>query len=174
MGLQFLKAKVMYLLSGRNMSYIINSLKKNGVKIGDDCNIYSDLITSESYLITIKNNVTISNDVQFITHDNSICKVIPEYTDVFGEIVIGNNCFIGARTIILPGVTLADNIIVGSGSVVTKSFHEEGVIVAGNPAKIIGNIKTYTTKINDYGLNVSGLTDLEKKSLLSKSKLVVK
>lgn len=82
---------------------IINHyFKKKGVKIGYNCRLYSDIVTSESYLITIGDNVTISNDVQLITHDNSVIKIIDNATDVFGEIVIGNNCFIGARSIILP------------------------------------------------------------------------
>lgn len=98
--------------------------KKKWTIVGDNCNIYSDLITGEPYLISIGNNVTISNNVQFITHDNSICKIIPDKSDVVGEIKIGNNCFIGARTVILPGVSVADNTIVGAGSVVTKSIIE--------------------------------------------------
>lgn len=49
---------------------------------------------------------------------------------------IGKNCFIGAKSIILPGVKIGDGSIVGSGSVVTKDV-PSGCIVAGNPAKII-------------------------------------
>lgn len=49
---------------------------------------------------------------------------------------IGKNCFIGGRSIILPGVTIGDSCLVGAGSVVTKSVPSH-CIVAGNPAKII-------------------------------------
>jgi acetyltransferase-like isoleucine patch superfamily enzyme len=49
---------------------------------------------------------------------------------------IGKNCFIGARSIILPGVEIGDECIVASGSVVTKSVPPR-CIVAGNPAQII-------------------------------------
>lgn len=55
------------------------------------------------------------------------------------DIIIGEGCWIGMNSIILPGVTLGEKIMVGAGSVVTKSFYEAGSIVAGNPAKIIGN-----------------------------------
>ena len=56
-----------------------------------------------------------------------------------GPIKIGKNCWIGANVVILPGVNIGDNVIVGAGSVVTKSF-DSGVIIAGNPAKIIRNV----------------------------------
>ncbi len=49
---------------------------------------------------------------------------------------IGKNCFIGGRSLILPGVTIGDGCIVGAGSVVTKSV-PPGTIVGGNPAKVI-------------------------------------
>lgn len=55
---------------------------------------------------------------------------------------IGKNCFIGARSIILPGIEIGDSCVVGSGSVVTKSI-PAGCAVAGNPAKILReNIET--------------------------------
>ncbi|MDI3468416.1 MAG: acetyltransferase protein [Pseudolabrys sp.] len=49
---------------------------------------------------------------------------------------IGERCFIGARSMILPGVTIGDECVVGSGSVVTKDVPPRSV-VAGNPATII-------------------------------------
>lgn len=49
---------------------------------------------------------------------------------------IGNNCFIGANSIILPGVVIGDCCIVGAGSVVTKNV-PENTIVVGNPAKVL-------------------------------------
>lgn len=51
-------------------------------------------------------------------------------------VTIGNDCWIGGNAVINPGVTLGDNVIVGSGAVVTKSF-PSNVVIAGNPAKII-------------------------------------
>lgn len=56
-------------------------------------------------------------------------------------IVIGNNVWLSANVIILPGVRIGNNCIVGAGSVVTKSFEEDNLIIAGNPAKIIGIVK---------------------------------
>lgn len=50
---------------------------------------------------------------------------------------IGKNCWIGANVVILPTVELGDNVIVGAGAIVTKSFTENNIVLAGNPAKII-------------------------------------
>jgi acetyltransferase-like isoleucine patch superfamily enzyme len=62
-----------------------------------------------------------------LTHD--YCR------SLYKETHIGKRCFIGARAIIMPGVTIGDQVIVGSGSVVTKDI-QSNCIVAGNPAKI--------------------------------------
>ncbi|HEY8931274.1 MAG TPA: DapH/DapD/GlmU-related protein [Mucilaginibacter sp.] len=53
-------------------------------------------------------------------------------------IIIGKKCWLGTNSVILPGVELGDNVIVGAGSVVTKSFGPN-VIIGGVPAKIIKN-----------------------------------
>lgn len=52
------------------------------------------------------------------------------------DTTIGENCFIGGRSLIMPGVTIGDHCIVGAGSVVTKSV-PSNTIVAGNPAKVV-------------------------------------
>ena len=155
-------------------SYMIKYLRDNGISVGEDCRIFSDITTSESYLISIGNKVTISNDVQFITHDASIQKAVYGVTDIFGRINIGNNCFIGAKSIIMYGVSLADDNIVAAGSVVTKSFTEKGKIIGGNPAKVIGDVSDFAEKYMDYAVNISGLTDSEKRSLIEKEVKLVR
>lgn len=50
---------------------------------------------------------------------------------------IGNNVDIGFGSIILGGIVIADNVVIGANSLVNKSFVEEGVVIAGCPAKII-------------------------------------
>ena len=52
------------------------------------------------------------------------------------DVNVGKNCFIGARSMLMPGVTLGDSTIVAAGSIVTKSF-DGHCIIAGNPAKVI-------------------------------------
>jgi acetyltransferase-like isoleucine patch superfamily enzyme len=58
------------------------------------------------------------------------------------DVYIGDYCFIGANSIVLPGIRIGNNVVIGAGSVVTKSV-PDCCIVAGNPAKIIKtNIRT--------------------------------
>lgn len=58
------------------------------------------------------------------------------------DVNIGNNCWIGMNSVLLPGVTLGEHTIVGAGSVVTKSFPEGNCVIAGNPAKIIKQLSS--------------------------------
>lgn len=58
------------------------------------------------------------------------------------DIVIGEKCWIGMNSVILPGVKLGDHTIVGAGSIVTKSFVEGNCVIAGNPARKIKTIET--------------------------------
>ncbi|MBZ9674725.1 DapH/DapD/GlmU-related protein [Mesorhizobium sp. ES1-1] len=53
------------------------------------------------------------------------------------NVVIGDRCWLGMNSVILPGVTLLPQTIVAAGSIVTKSFDEGKIVVAGNPAKIV-------------------------------------
>lgn len=56
------------------------------------------------------------------------------------DVEIKDFCWIGMNSTILPGVTLGPHTIVGAGSVVTKSFMEGYVVIAGNPARVIKKI----------------------------------
>ena len=152
---------------------LIKYLRQQGMTIGENCRIFTDISTSESYLVEIGDNTTISGNVSLITHDASIQKTLPGVTDVFGRIRIGKNCFIGSGTIIMYGVTLADNTIVAAGSVVTKSVIECGKIIGGNPAKIIGDVDTFAEKMCKYAVNIKGLNSEEKKKLLENEDILV-
>ena len=141
-------------------------LRKKGISIGEGTKTASNIRTAEPYLIEIGRNVTLSHDVDFITHDNSVCKIYGVYNDIYGKIKIGNNCFLGAHSIIMYGVTIADNVIVASGSVVTKSITEPNVIVAGCPAKIIGNWDKFQDKTNNNVLKLGDKSYEEKKNFI--------
>lgn len=70
----------------------------------------------------------IAFDVALLTHD--LTRGVRRHT------IIGKNCFVGARSILMPGVTVGDGSIVGAGSVVTTDV-PPGAIAAGNPARVI-------------------------------------
>lgn len=99
---------------------------------------------SESYLIEIGNNVTITQNVVFHTHDGGVHLFRKEHPgmNVFGKIRIGNNVFIGSNVIIMPNVTIGNNVVVGSGSIVTKDI-SDNLVVAGTPARPIKEIDQY-------------------------------
>ena len=102
---------------------------------------------SEPYLITIGEHVEITSGVVFITHDGgawSLRDFDDKYKnlDVFGPIKLGNNVFIGNNAIILPGVTIGENSVIGAGSVVTKSIPANSV-AAGNPCRVIRTLEEY-------------------------------
>ena len=145
MEIRYFVAKVKSKLFSSH-SPMINYYRSKGITIGENCLICSNIVTSESFLISIGDNTTISTNVSLITHDYSAHILIEGKSDLYGRIIIGSNCFVGANSTILYGVTLGNNIVVAAGSVVTKSFNEEGIIIAGNPARIIGNWDDYKKK----------------------------
>lgn len=78
--------------------------------------------------IKIGKNTAISRDVIILTHD--ACRKLKADT------IIGDNCVVGVRSIILPGIKIGNQVVIGAGSVVTKDI-PSNCIAAGNPAKII-------------------------------------
>lgn len=161
-----IKRYIYILLKKDCMKLDLKYYKSLGVKFGKNMRAFSPLISSEPYLLEFGDNVTISGGVNFITHDNSVIKLFKDATDVIGSIKIGNNCFIGYGSIILPGVELGNNIIVAAGSVVTKSFNEDGIIIGGNPAKKISSTKEYKLKIKNNLFDMRGLSYENKKRLI--------
>lgn len=113
---------------------------------------------SEPYLIILRKNCRITGDVVFVTHDGgtwAFRNSFPEYSDVikYGTIEIGENSFIGTRSIILPGVKIGKNCVIGAGSVVNKDIPDY-TVVAGVPAKPICSLEEYADKsqrvMSDY------------------------
>lgn len=123
----------------------IEKFISQGGKCGKNFKFYGNM-PFEPYLVEFGDDVTFAAGSDLICHDNSVIKCGINATDYYGKIKIGNNCFIGAHSIILPGVTLGDNTIVGAGSVVTRSYPEGNVIIAGNPARFICSFDEFKKK----------------------------
>ena len=92
--------------------------------------------------IHIGENTLVAGGATILSHDH--CKRVGNNQPFLVDTFIGKNCFIAVGAIILPGVKIGDEVIVGAGAVVTKDV-PSNTVVAGNPAKIIReNIKMNT------------------------------
>lgn len=140
--------------------------KSIGVNIGRNCWILTKYFGSEPYLITIGDHVQITDGVRFFTHGGSwiFREANPDF-DCFGRIIIGNNVYIGNCAMIMPGVQIGNDVIIASGAIVTKSVPSK-VIVAGNPAKIVGNIDDYFVRMQNYNLGTKRMSFRQKRSIL--------
>lgn len=91
--------------------------------------------------ITIGDNVMFAPGVQLYTATHPIDPVERNSGLEYAKpITIGNNVWIGGSAIVVPGVTLGDNVVVAAGAVVTKSF-PDNVVIGGNPARVIKEIQ---------------------------------
>lgn len=104
---------------------------------------------TEPYLITLEDNVRISNDVAFVNHDGGTWafRDKDKYKDVvkFGRIKIGERTFVGRGSTIMPGVTIGKRCVIGAGSVVTKDI-PDGSVAVGVPARVIMTTDAYADK----------------------------
>lgn len=128
-------------LSSKISFYVPHGLKMAEVKVGDYVRISEDVSLDCSSNLTIEDNVWISEHSLILNHEHVIngrewkkSKAV----NVTEGLTIGEDAWIGANVMILPKVTrIGKGAIIGAGSVVTKDV-EDYAIVAGNPAKQIG------------------------------------
>lgn len=127
--------------------YSHEELRSYGIEMGKNCHVLTSKIdVHHGFLISMGDNVTIS-DARLLTHDGSTKKFLG-YSRV-GRIKIGNNVFIGAGAIILPGIEIGDNVVVGAGAVVTKDIPSDSLVV-GNPARVIKTVTEYIEKNKNH------------------------
>ena len=139
---------------------------KAGVKIGECNTFYTEFWGTEPYLITVGNHCQITGGVKIFTHGGSFVlrDEIPDF-DAFGKVVIGDWVYIGNNAMIMPGVTIGNHVLIAAGSVVTKSV-PSGVVVGGNPAKIICTIEEYKNKNIRFNTNTKSVAAEDKKKIL--------
>lgn len=137
----FLK-KVLYRIRGE---YTTQQLINRGMRVGSNFLRLNGVILDPDHCwhIEIGNNVTLAPRVHILCHDAST-KFFLGYTKI-GNVKIGNQVFIGAETVVLPGVTIGNRVIVGANSTVTHDI-PDNVVAAGSPAKIICSIDEYIDK----------------------------
>ena len=147
-------------------------LRRKGMRFGKDCRFYCNvykMISTEPWAITLGDRVHITVNVRFVTHDGGTLLFrdkVPDLELTF-PIRVGNDVYIGVDTILLPGVTIGDNVIIGAGSVVTKDC-ESGYVYAGNPAKKIKTMEEYFEKAQSRSQHLGHLKGKEKDLALRK------
>jgi maltose O-acetyltransferase len=129
---------------------LVELYKRMGVEIGEGCKFQFEVNIDYSHywLISIGNNVTLAPRVHILAHDAST-KLHLGYTKT-ALVRIEDNVFIGAGTIVLPGVKIGKNSIIGAGSVVTKDV-PENTVAAGNPVKVIKSLDAF---LDEHRLNM--------------------
>ncbi len=111
----------------------------NLISIGDNTYIgMSSTLNGFSAKLKIGKNCSIAQNVCIMTDSGPNASLLLQkiFPIVSGAVSVGDHCWIGAGTIVMPNVVLGDFCVVGANSFVTESF-EEYSIVAGNPARLI-------------------------------------
>lgn len=112
------------------------------VWIGDGC----DFDPGSPWLITIGDDVVFGPGVRIVAHDAALRRRIG-YTKL-QHVRIGSHVYVGANALILPGVTIGDNSVVGAGSVVTRSV-PPGSLAYGHPARVVSTVDEYEARLRD-------------------------
>lgn len=140
-------------------SSVNNVIISEGVKIAKRCSLFGSSenlleIGKDSYIgmntiingfkakVTIGNNVSIAQSVNIMADSgpNASAEMQKFFPLIEGNVKIGNHCWIGANSIIMPGVDLGDFCVVAANSFVNKTFDPYSII-GGNPAKLIKKLK---------------------------------
>lgn len=138
------------------MKQNIKYLKRCGIKINGNPNYISPDVYFDGHdysKITLMGGCVISREVLLLTHDYSIARGVETIQGkdwgkngtphFLKEIFVGENSFIGARSVLLPGTHIGKNCIVGAGSVVKGTIPDNSIVV-GNPAKVIAKTDEWT------------------------------
>lgn len=125
--------------------YCTEDLIDMGLKVGKNfCRMHGVILDpSHCWLISIGDNVTLAPRVHVLAHDASLVNHLG-YARI-GNVVIGDNVFVGADSVILPNVTIGDNSIIGANSTVSRNI-PANVVVAGSPARVICTLEEYLVK----------------------------
>jgi acetyltransferase-like isoleucine patch superfamily enzyme len=150
----------------------VSYAKRLGVRIQGRLTIYGSsygMFGAQPYLVTIGDNVFISVGARIICHDGAVLPFRQRYPDldITRPVVIGSNIFIGAGALILGGVTIGDDCIVGANAVVAKDVPARSV-VAGNPARVIKSTGDYLQSALERSTGLGQFKGTEKERMFRK------
>ena len=134
--------ELVYRLRGE---FTTEKLISMGMQVGKNFKRLNGVILDPGHcwLIEIGNNVTMAPRVHVLCQDAST-KAFLNYTKI-GRVSIGDNVFVGAESVILPGVTIGSNVVIEANSTVTHDIPDNSV-VAGSPARVISTLDAYLEK----------------------------
>ena len=139
-----------------------------GVNFRGGLHLYGKVTWStEPWLITLGDNVHITDGVKFLTHDGGTLLYriqIPDL-EITKPITVGNDVYIGNNVLILAGVTIGSNVVIGAGAVVTKDIPDNSLAV-GVPARVIKTADEYLEKLKKESLHLGHLKGQEKDKAL--------
>lgn len=111
------------------------------IEIGDNFYANTNCTMVDVAKITIGDNVFLGPNVTLCTAGHPIHHKARNTRYEYGiPVTVGNNVWLGAGVIVVPGVTIGDNTVIGAGSVVTKDI-PSGVVAVGNPCRVLREIK---------------------------------
>ncbi|MDP5240571.1 DapH/DapD/GlmU-related protein [Uliginosibacterium sp. 31-16] len=129
-------------LSGRDP---LATLVRRGLVVGRNFYMQDGCVIDACHCwhITIGDDVTLGPNVTILAHDASTKRALGYVR--LGKVAIGHRVFIGADSIVLPGVKIGSDVIIGAGSVVTADI-PAGSLAAGNPARVLGTTADYLAR----------------------------
>ena len=157
---------ILYKICTLDARLFVTYVRKKGVTVGEGtCFFGRQLIDlTRPHLVEIGRNCVLTDNVTILTHGYDYCVLREKYGEVLGssgKVVIEDNVFIGARSIILKGVRIGKNSVIGAGSIVANDIPSNS-LAAGNPCKVILTIdqyfekrkKLYVQEAKDYALEI--------------------
>ncbi len=138
-------------IARRSSNSYINWLKNRGIEIGSGTYIYPKnalIDVSRPSLVSIGKDCYINQHFTLLTHD-WVAKVFlgtqRQFINSSGRVIIGNNVSFGQNVMVLKGVSIGDNCFIGAGSIVTKDIPANSVAV-GAPCRVVMTLEDYYQK----------------------------
>ena len=124
---------------------LLARLKKRGLVIGNRVNLQQGVVLDPSHCwhIQIGDDVIMAPNVHILAHDASTKNHIG--LTKIGNVIVGNSVFIGANSVVLPGVTIGENTVIGACSLVSKDI-PANVVATGNPIRVVSHLSEFVVQ----------------------------